>query len=171
MEFLNKLKTPEELEILIVNLKREGKKIVHCHGCYDLLHPGHIRQFNEAKKLGDILIVSLTADEFVNKGPHRPFFKENARAEIIGSLIPVDFVTIDKNYSSANLIGKLKPDIYIKSTDTDPSHPGLLKEKAAVEAQGGKLVFTPAFNEIATKYASTAFVEKIIKHLKESNNL
>ncbi len=170
MEFINKLKTPEELEMLVADLKREGKKIVHCHGCFDLIHPGHIRQFNEAKKYGDVLIVSLTADEFVKKGPHRPFFKEDARAEIICSLASVDLVTIDRNYSSTNLIERLKPDFYVKGKDTDPENPGLLKEKATVEAHGGKLVFTPIVNEMETKYASTAFIEKIIKDIKERNN-
>src|SRR5579883_1738559 len=66
-------------------LKQSGKKVVHCHGVFDLLHIGHIRHFEEAKKHGDILVVTLTADQYVNKGPHRPAFGQDLRAEAVAA--------------------------------------------------------------------------------------
>ena len=71
----------EEIEKKIVFLRKKQKKIVLCHGVFDLLHIGHIKHFKEAKTLGDIVIVSITSDKFVNKGPNRPIFNQNLRAE------------------------------------------------------------------------------------------
>jgi len=62
-------------------LKKSGKRIVHCHGVFDLLHIGHIRHFEAAKAMGDVLVITLTPDRFVNKGPHRPAFPQVLRAE------------------------------------------------------------------------------------------
>jgi len=76
--------------------RRAGLKIVHCHGCFDLMHIGHIRHFQEARKVGDLLVVTITPDRFVNKGPHRPVFTESLRAEAIASLDCVDYVAINK---------------------------------------------------------------------------
>src|ERR1700722_1754260 len=75
---------------------RAEKPVVQCHGVFDLLHIGHIRHFQEAKKSGEILVVTLTPDRFVNKGPHRPVFTETLRAEAIASLEAVDYVAINK---------------------------------------------------------------------------
>ena len=86
----DKIKSVEELVSLLEPLR--PKKIVHCHGVFDLLHVGHIRHFEQAKRLGDILVVTTTPDQYVNKGPHRPAFTEDLRAEAIAALESVDFV-------------------------------------------------------------------------------
>ena len=86
----------EALKKISFDLKKEGKRIIHCHGVFDLLHIGHIKHFSEAKKKGDILIVTLTSDEFVNKGPNRPAFKISHRLESISSLEDVDYVAENK---------------------------------------------------------------------------
>ena len=78
----------------IRKMQQEGKKIVHCHGVFDLLHVGHIRHLNHAKKIGDVLVVSITSDRFVNKGPNRPAFTQSLRAEALSSLECVDYVLI-----------------------------------------------------------------------------
>ena len=81
----NKIKSLKELKKIIENFKKEGKKIVLCHGVFDLFHPGHLLYFEAAKKEGDILIVSLTADQFVNKGINRPVFSHFIRAKVLAT--------------------------------------------------------------------------------------
>ena len=97
--------------------RRKNKKIVLCHGTFDLLHIGHIRHLERAKLLGDILVVSITADQFVNKGPNRPLFNEQLRSEAIAALGFVDFVTINNNPISVQVIEALKPHFYVKGSD------------------------------------------------------
>ena len=82
----DKIKTLEELKVIIADLKSKGKKIVHCHGVFDLLHIGHIKHFEEARTFGDILMVTITMDEFVRKGPDRPAFTTSLRLEALAAL-------------------------------------------------------------------------------------
>src|SRR5215216_532762 len=80
----------------IVERKRGAqKRIVHCHGVFDLLHIGHVRHFDQARKLGDLLVVTLTPDRFVNKGVGRPAFTESLRAEFLANLASIDYVAIN----------------------------------------------------------------------------
>ena len=88
----NKILLVDELKKVVLKLKQKGKKIVLCHGVFDLLHIGHIDYFKEAKSKGDKLIVSVTSDEFVNKGPGRPAFSTDHRLEALAELESVDFV-------------------------------------------------------------------------------
>ena len=74
-----KIRKLEDLAGIIARLKAEGKRVVHCHGVFDLVHIGHVRHFHEARKFGDVLVVTLTPDKWVNKGPHRPAFDETKR--------------------------------------------------------------------------------------------
>ena len=92
-----KILSYEELHALISKLKNDNKVIVQCHGVFDLIHPGHIFHFQAAKKQGDILVVSLTSDAFVNKGPDRPVFDENIRSEALASIEVIDYVVINHN--------------------------------------------------------------------------
>lgn len=138
----------EELVKIVDAFKREGKKIVHCHGCFDLMHPGHIKHFQSAKKMGDILIVTVTPDKYVDKGPHRPVFKDLLRSESIAALSFVDFVAISRWPTAIELIGLLKPDYYVKGQEfgeednpVDPTGK-LEKEKQTLDEYGGKLMFT-----------------------------
>ncbi len=80
---IGKIKSIYELELIINNLKRSGKRIVQCHGCFDVVHPGHIEHFKDAKTQGDILIVTLTKDEHVEKGPGRPFHNQDSRLKFL----------------------------------------------------------------------------------------
>ena len=89
---------------------RADKKIVHCHGVFDLLHIGHIWYLKEAKSHGDILIVTITPDKYVNKGPHRPIFNEKLRAEAVEALGFVDYVVINEWPTSVEAITIIKPD-------------------------------------------------------------
>ena len=109
---MKKILKPENLISKIASIKKNSKKVILCHGVFDLLHIGHIRHLSEAKKLGDILIVSVTSDIFVNKGPNRPMFKDYLRLEAIASLKFVDFVVLSNSPSSVDIIKKIKPDLY-----------------------------------------------------------
>ncbi|MCB0403430.1 MAG: adenylyltransferase/cytidyltransferase family protein [Bdellovibrionales bacterium] len=126
--------------------KAHGKKIVQCHGVFDLLHPGHIRHLAEAKTLGDILVVSLTKDQHVNKGPGRPAFNIHLRAESIAALQCVDYVTISDFPTAVEMISALRPDVYVKGADYEEKGKDLTKgiyaEEEAVRRAGGILHFT-----------------------------
>ena len=104
-----------ELAHRIEQLKTNGKTIVHCHGCFDLMHPGHIKYFQAAKNMGDVLVVTVTADEFVDKGQDRPVFNQNLRVESIAALECVDFVSVNKWDTAENTLRLLKPDFYESS--------------------------------------------------------
>lgn len=113
----SKIKTFEELEKILEEEKKEGEKIVHCHGVFDLLHPGHIRHFKEAKKQGTKLVVSLTPDRYVNKGPGRPAFNETLRAETLAALNCVDYVVLNDTADAVHCIKKIKPNVYVKGKE------------------------------------------------------
>ena len=110
----NKIGTLTEIRSEIDKLKLSGKKIVHCHGVFDLLHPGHLHHFRLASMLGDILIVTTSPDKYVNKGPGRPVFNQRLRAEFLAALEIIDFVSINETPSAVETIYALKPDIYVK---------------------------------------------------------
>lgn len=99
-------------------LKAEGRKIVFTNGCFDILHAGHIRYLKESKGLGDILIVGLNSDRSVSRlKPNRPIVPEAYRAELLASLIAVDFVTIFEEDTPHELIKQLRPDLLVKGGD------------------------------------------------------
>ena len=85
----------DKLAAVVSEARARGKVVVHCHGVFDLLHIGHIRYFEQARRMGDLLIVTLTPDHYVDKGPHRPAFTQDLRAESIASLSCVDYVAIN----------------------------------------------------------------------------
>lgn len=136
----------EELSIECDKARKAGKKITLCHGVFDLLHIGHIRHFTEARKFGDLLVVTLTADDFVNKGPDRPVFTAELRAEFLANLEQVDFVGIVEDGSAAPAIRNVKPDFYVKggeySKAEDDVTGKIVLEQNLVEENSGKLVFT-----------------------------
>lgn len=122
------------------------KKIVHCHGVFDLLHVGHIRHFTEAKAMGDLLVVTLTEDQHVNKGPHRPAFPQDLRAEVVAALDVVDYVAINRWPTAVKAIKLLKPHIYAKGPDYKEASKdvtgGIGLEEEAVRGVGGEVRFT-----------------------------
>ena len=121
-------------------------KIVQCHGVFDLLHIGHIKHFQTARSYGDILIVTLTPDHYVNKGPDRPRFTAMLRAEAIAALDCVDYVIINKWPTATEAIHLIKPSYYVKGSEyRDPNNDITAKissEAEAVKAVGGQIAFT-----------------------------
>lgn len=141
-----KVREIEDLARELETLRSQNKKIVHCHGVFDLLHIGHIRHFENAKKLGDVLVVTVTPDRYVNKGPHRPAFREDLRSEAIAALDCVDYVTINKWPTAVEAIELLHPHFYAKGSDykdsAKDSTGGITLEAHAIQSVGGEMVFT-----------------------------
>jgi rfaE bifunctional protein nucleotidyltransferase chain/domain len=131
---------------IIEGLKRKGKRIVHCHGVFDLLHPGHIKHLEAAKKKGDVLVVTITKDEHVNKGPGRPVFNHFLRAESVSAIECVDFVAINEWATAVETIKKLRPDFYVKGSDYVKREEDVTRkifdEERAVKSVGGSIYFT-----------------------------
>ena len=117
-----KIVSIEDLSRIIKLKKSKGRKIVHCHGVFDLLHIGHIKHFQEAKSSGDILVVTVTPDKYVNKGPKRPAFTSKLRLEAIAALESVDYVAENKWPTAVETIQLLKPNIYFKGPDYKDSN-------------------------------------------------
>lgn len=126
-------------------LKQSGKKIVLCHGCFDLMHPGHIKHFQAAKKMGNVLVVTVTPDAYVDKGPDRPAFNQSLRAESIAALECVDFVAINKWSTAEETLKLLRPDIYVKGQEFESGEDKtgkLEKELKIMSAIGSQMRFT-----------------------------
>ncbi len=125
--------------------KARGQTVVHCHGVFDPMHIGHIRHFAAARELGDVLVVTVTPDRFVNKGPHRPVFPEDLRAEAIASLEIVDFVAVNRWPMAIETIVTLQPDIFVKGSEFRGGKDltgAIALEENAVRSVGGRLEFT-----------------------------
>ena len=123
-----------------------GRKVVLAHGVFDLLHIGHLRHLKLARQEGDVLIVSITADRFVNKGPGRPAFPEQVRAEMLAALDTVSLVVVSEAPTAVPMIEAIRPDVYIKGSEyaqEDKDVTGkIVDERLAVERGGGRIVFT-----------------------------
>jgi rfaE bifunctional protein nucleotidyltransferase chain/domain len=123
-------------------LRAAGARLVFTNGVFDLLHVGHVRYLAEARALGDALLVAINSDRTVRelKGPDRPVFDQDERAEILAALRSVDYVVVFDDVSPRSLIGKLLPDVLVKGGDyrIDEIH-----GREEVEAAGGKVVPLP----------------------------
>jgi len=141
-----KILSLEDLAQRVRQEQEQGHEVAHCHGVFDLLHPGHLRHLQEAKRAADCLIVTITPDRYVNKGPGRPVFNEFLRAESLAALEVVDWVAINDSPTAAEIIRKLRPDIYVKGSDYQNAEDDLtgkiVEEQQAVEEVGGRIYFT-----------------------------
>jgi len=154
-----KLVPHSRLASLSGELKAKGKRIVTTNGCFDLLHWGHINYLNEARELGDVLIVGINSDDSVRglKGSTRPLLGEIHRAMQIAALEAVDYVTIFDDATPINFISQVAPQIHVKGGDYAGKE---LPERAAVEGLGGKLAFLSLVEGLSTS--------NLIKKIKES---
>lgn len=120
-----------------------GKTVVHCHGCFDIVHPGHVQYLQFARSQGDLLIVSVTGDPQVNKGASRPLIPEDLRAGNLAALECVDYVYVNPDATAVELLGALKPDLYVKGREYEQNHdPRFLAERDTVIRHGGRVVFS-----------------------------
>jgi rfaE bifunctional protein kinase chain/domain/rfaE bifunctional protein nucleotidyltransferase chain/domain len=158
---LKKIVEPAMLGERLAELRAQGKRIVHAHGVFDLLHIGHIRHLQEARLFGDVLVVTLTEDRHVNKGPHRPAFPDNLRAEAIAALDAVDLVTISRYPSAVEMIELVRPDVYVKGPDyrepADDVSGGITREQQAVRAFGGEIRITEDIT-----FSSSALINRFL---------
>ncbi len=143
---MNKIQELSSLRNILDQHRRNGGKIVHCHGVFDVLHVGHVKHFQAARKNGSVLVVTITPDRFVNKGPDRPVFHESLRAEVIAALGCVDYVAINEWPTAAETIRLLRPHYYAKGSDYKNSEEdvtgGIIREREACESVGASIIFT-----------------------------
>jgi len=187
-----KIKSLDELAGLVSQAKAQGLRVAQCHGVFDLLHPGHIRHFEAARKIADLLVVTLTPDESVNKGPGRPVFNQRLRAESIAALQVVDYVAISDGPKAVEAIYRLRPDVYVKGQagDTDAPSDGIYLEEEAVRSFGGRIhltdeitfsstnllnsffaVFSPEADDYLRRFRLQYTAEQVIERLKALQSL
>ncbi len=158
-EVRKKIRTKDELRDILQDHKGRGKRIVFTNGCFDILHIGHVRCLEEAKKHGDILIVALNSDRSIRsiKGPSRPFTPEAERAEILSALACVDYVVIFDEPDPLELISSLKPNILVKGGDWTPE---TTIGREVVEGTGGSVVIIPHIQGVSTSTIVDRIVQK-----------
>ena len=167
-----KVKDLDELQTVLSSL--HGKKIVLCHGVFDLLHIGHMRYFEQAKRLGDVLVVTVTPDGYVNKGPGRPAFPEALRAEALAGLECVDYVAINRWPTAVETIRLLRPRIYAKGSeyrDAANDYTGqIVEEERAIRDVGGTMAFTEDITFSSSSLINrhfSAFPREVSAYLEE----
>ena len=155
---VEKIRSLERAFEVVADLKRRGKRVVFTNGCFDLLHPGHMRVLSEAKKLGDVLIVAINSDRSARelKGRARTIQPEAERAEILAAIKAVDYVTIFDHVSVHPVIARMLPQVLVKGGDWGPK--GIVGREE-VEAAGGLVVSIP----VAEGYSTSSIIEAALK--------
>jgi len=176
----NKIYTLKNLAKILQREKKKSKIIVHCHGVFDLLHVGHIKHLKKAKELGDKLVVTVTSDRYVDKGPSKPVFNQTLRSEVIASLESVDYVAINDTSTAVNPIKVIKPNIYCKGKDyknfNDDITGEIKNELKELKKIKGKIFFTEELTFSSSRLINrfTDFYsprqKKIIKKISEISN-
>ncbi|MEM1330496.1 MAG: PfkB family carbohydrate kinase [Planctomycetota bacterium] len=158
-----KILSPEALDLAREEARRDGRRVVQCHGCFDIVHPGHIRHLRFAKAQGDILLVSITGDQGISKGTGRPLIPQELRAENLAALDFVDWITIDPSPTASGLLGRVRPDVYVKGREYETNEdPRFMAERDLVERHGGRVVFSSGdvvFSSTALIHAMETAVE------------
>ena len=165
MENTGKIHPLPELVPLLERHRASNRRIVHCHGVFDLLHIGHIRHFEQARKMGDVLVVTLTPDRFVNKGINRPAFTETLRAEFLASLNCIDYVAINLWPTAIETIQMLRPHIFVKGSEfrnLQDTIGHVSKEGEAIRAIGGEIAFTEDIT-----FSSSALINQYMSQFPE----
>lgn len=155
---MSKIVTREALTKERERLHREGKRLVFTNGCFDLLHPGHVRYLSEARLLGDALVVALNSDRSVRalKGEGRPILDQQERSEVIAALEAVDYVIVFDEETPLELIAELLPDVLVKGGDW-PLDQIIGREE--VEATGGRVISLPYIEGSST----SDIIERVAK--------
>jgi len=153
---LGEIVSRDGLTDLVASLKGDGKRVVFTNGCFDLLHPGHVLLLEQARSLGDVLIVAINSDASVkgNKGPGRPVTAESERAEILAALAAVDFVVIFDEPTPRELIAQILPHVLVKGSDWGENE---IVGREEVEAAGGRVVSIP----LKTGYSTSNLIDRI----------
>jgi D-beta-D-heptose 7-phosphate kinase/D-beta-D-heptose 1-phosphate adenosyltransferase len=155
---LGKVVSQKELLSRVAEAKAARRRIVFTNGCYDLLHPGHVRLLEKSRELGDILVLALNSDRSVreNKGASRPIIPEDERAEIAAALAAVDYVVLFDEPTPREIIARVLPDVLVKGSDWGADE---VVGREEVEAAGGRVVSVP----LEPGYSTSAIIESILK--------
>ena len=138
-----KVLSREALSAARERARAQGRRVVQCHGCFDIVHPGHIRHLRFARAQGDVLLVSITPDALVGKGAGRPLIPQELRAENLAELDCVDWVHVAGEATAVELLEAVRPDVYIKGQEYESNRdPRFGDERATVERHGGRVVFS-----------------------------
>lgn len=158
---MSKLKSQKELVKIVKKLKKQGKKIVAISGSFDLIHFGHIKALEEARKKGDVLIVLLNSDSSIRayKGKNRPIFSQEKRVKVLSAIEYVSFITIFDEITPVKILEKIKPHIFFQSPEWGKN----CVERAVVEKYGGKVYV----GKFYPNFSTTNLIEKISNILKE----
>jgi D-glycero-beta-D-manno-heptose 1-phosphate adenylyltransferase len=153
---MGRIVSQTELVALLSRERRGPRRVVFTNGCFDLLHPGHIRSLEQARSLGDVLVVGLNSDQSVRqvKGDSRPVIPEDERAEVLAALAAVDYVVLFADSTPRNVIAQLLPDILVKGADWGATE---VVGREEVEAAGGRVESVP----LEAGYSTTRILEKI----------
>lgn len=141
----------------LADLRRQGKSVVFTNGCFDVLHPGHVRYLRAARRLGDVLVVGVNTDASVRrlgKGDERPIVPERDRAEVLAALEMVDYVTLFDEDTPAELVRVVRPDVLVKGGDWTPDR---IAGGDWVRSQGGEVKALP----YVPGYSTTALIERL----------
>jgi rfaE bifunctional protein nucleotidyltransferase chain/domain len=151
----SKIRSIDDLAAIAAGARTKGQKVVLAHGVFDLIHLGHVRHLEAARRHGDVLMVTVTSDRHVNKGPGRPAFADQFRAEVLAAMEYVDWVGINDAPDAIGLLNKIKPDAYAKGADYADAAADvtgkIALERHAVESHGGKVVLTDELTSSSTK--------------------
>ena len=155
-----KLCSIDQLLLLRESARAQGRTVVHCHGCFDIVHPGHIHHLQFAKSLGDILIVSVSSDHNVNKGVARPLIPDDLRAGSLAALECVDAVYLSPHPTAVELLESLRPDVYVKGKEYERSvDPRFVAERDTVIRNEGRVIYSSG----DVVYSSTALIHSMTK--------
>ena len=151
----------KDLAPTLEQVRKPDKRVVLCHGCFDLMHPGHIKYLQSAKSMGDLLVVTVTPDEYVDKGPGRPVFNQTLRVESLAALQCVDYAAVNLWPTAEETLRLLRPDIYVKGQEFEKLEDKtgkIQKEFEVLKEIGAEIRFT---HEIV--FSSTELINKYIK--------
>lgn len=154
----NKIKHRDELLGIVRDLQAAGRKVVFTNGCFDIMHVGHVRYLEEARALGDCLIVGVNTDSSVKsrKGEKRPIVGEAERAEVVAALACVDYVTLFSESTPVEICGQLHPDVHVKGGDYTLDQ---MPEAVVVQSYGGRVVLVP----VVEGYSTTNIVKRVLE--------
>ena len=157
-----KIVTVEQLKDLARGYHLDGARLIHCHGCFDVVHPGHVRYLQSAGSHGDVLIVSLTGDDAIEKSDGtRPYIPQEYRAENLAALEFVDHVVVADGPTAEPVIEAMRPHLYIKGQEYEHScDPRFLAERRLVERCGGRVMFSSG----DVVFSSTTILDGMSNH-------
>ena len=171
----NKIFSLNNLSKIIKSKKKQGQRIVLCHGAYDLIHYGHISHFKKAKEFGDILVVTITTDKYINKGPNRPYFNQDIRKKFLASIEEIDYVSEVNSPSAIEAIKQIKPNFYCKGQEYKNIRKDITKkiqdEIKHVKQNNGKIIYTNEVTFSSSRILNDLELLLDQKQLREVKNI